>query len=400
MKKIGIICILLSSLILTSYSQNDSLKKEILNYPDPKSEIIAKGRQMILDKFLEKDKSKVKEVLNYLTTEVEDMDYFALIPEEKILLYYWTEQYDKIFNEQTKIDSFYLNIYQMIIPKNDLLSLKLWEQLNQQKINIYYQIQHSPKLNDEGKSFLILNFDNLIRGSNSENNIQEMDTLNKNATNFLQSYPHSKYNKYVRRFVRSGYKPSNWGLVWEFFSGYGIFSGNLEEKFTNNVPIGIDFDICYKNIVLYLRDFIGFNNTKDSIPFKSATWEKNTQVRVFLPEASIGYVSLKNKRLMLTPFIGISSTSLTPTDYDKKNTPDYKNVGLDFTTTYTFGINLDVKLGKLKNTKLTFRQEKQYLFIRLRYAYNMPQFDHKYSGFNGNMHYITIGIGQFGRSFR
>jgi hypothetical protein len=186
----------------------------------------------------------------------------------------------------------------------------------------------------------------------------------------------------------------------EFFSGYGILTGNLPKTFKNNVPFGIAFDIYYKHIALYLRDYIGFSKTIRDIPYSTGIWEKGSQVRVFLPEASLGYVIADNKAIMLAPFAGIAGTDIGPTQFDVTKEPDLKEAALKYTMTCSFGLNLDLKLGHSKTPLVSTRIEQSFWIIRLRYAYCLTQFDKKYPGYNGNLHYLTIGIGGFGRTMK
>ncbi|MGB0175997.1 MAG: hypothetical protein ACPF9D_02450, partial [Owenweeksia sp.] len=70
----------------------------------------------------------------------------------------------------------------------------------------------------------------------------------------------------------------------------------------------------------------------------------------------------------------------------------------DFTTTYTVGVNLDLKLGRSKKRIAVISgEEESYWFVRVRYAYNLPQYQKNYTGLSGDFHYLTIGIGGFGR---
>ena len=52
------------------YSQVDSIKSQILDYEDSKSTIISKGRKLLLDKFIEGDLMKVKEIKDYLINRI------------------------------------------------------------------------------------------------------------------------------------------------------------------------------------------------------------------------------------------------------------------------------------------------------------------------------------------
>lgn len=397
MKKIIIALLIACSFCSKLSAQTDSLKIEILNYQDSKSLIIAKGRSLLLDKFLQNDINKVKELLGYLLTKEEDQNYMAFYPAEKWLLYYWTQQYDKIV-KGALTDSFNSrDFYTKIRPPQDLLFLQLKTTLKEQQTGIKNQINASD-LSKIDKDFLKLNFDYLLADLRPFATGQ--DSLNKSANEFLSAYPKTSYEDYVRNNIRRQLKPSKMAFAFEFFSGYGIFTNDLKKQFNNTVPIGIAFDVYYKNFVLYLRDFIGFSKTKDSIVFPLGTWKKGAQARVFLPEASLGYVLWDNRFFKAAPFIGISSTNISPTEYDKNKTPEYENVELKFTTTFTTGLNLDIKLGKTNSAMVTAGPENAYWLLRVRYAYNQPQFHKKYTGFNGNLHYLTIGIGGFGRPLK
>ena len=164
--------------------------------------------------------------------------------------------------------------------------------------------------------------------------------------------------------------------------------------------MGVAFDISYKKLILYLRDYIGFSKTKVDMLYSKGVWEKGSNATIFLPEASLGYTAMDNKHIKLAPFIGIASTGIGPSEYDQQQNPDLKNADLGFTATYTLGLNLDIKLKRSKAKMVTNGPEQSYWFLRLRYAYNLSQFENKYPGFDGNMHYLTIGIGGFGRAIK
>jgi len=202
----------------------------------------------------------------------------------------------------------------------------------------------------------------------------------------------------VKTYIRYKLVPKNWGMTFEFFSGYGFYTGNLSKSYTNNIPIGVAFDICYKNFELYLRDYIGFNKTKKDIDYSLGTWEKGSNTMVFLPEASLGYVTYNDNRFKVSPFAGIGLMDISPPSNDTKDTPELKEVSLKFTATYIVGINFDIKFGP-KRTPVN-NPKTSYGFIRIRYAYNIPEFDKKFDGMSGNMHYITIGYGGMSRGLK
>ena len=401
-------CFLLISCFssLHSFAQKDSLQNQILNYSDSNAEIISKGRGLLGEKFMEGDYEKVKEIRYYLLQKVQDKNYLVFYPLENWYILYWTQQYNELLASISLTDS--LNIQRFnrigyhedlmfdkkIQPTQDLLFSKLFERSKDSILQLDALIDKS-FLKEENKDFLKLYLLFLIKAGT--NRTTARDSLNVSADKFLKEFPASKHVSFIRKYIRGEYIASKWGFVFEFFSGYDILTKELKDHFTNAVPIGVAFDIYYKKWALFLRDHIGLNKTKADIPYNSGVWEKGSQVRVYLPEASLGYVVTDNKILKLTPFAGISSTDFSPTTVDQNSNSNLKNAELKFTTTWTAGLNVDIKLGHSKTPMVSYNEE-SYWFVRVRYGYNLPQFQNKYDGYSGAIHYITIGLGGFGRA--
>lgn len=407
MKKHLFIILIISS-AFRSFAQRDSLQNQILNYTDSTSEIIIKGRGLLADKFVEGDYQKVREIKDFLLSKVQDKNYVVFYPSEYCYILYWTQQYNKLLASMAIRDS--INNYpyrsiqhfddlrfdKQISPPNDLLQEKLYRRSKDSILQLYSFIDNS-SLKKEDKDFLKIRLQYIT--SMSDYKPATRDSLNLSADRFLESYPNSSYNSFIRKYIRFEFVPSKWGFVFEFFSGYGILTKELNNTFFNPVPIGIAFDVYYKKFGFFLRDYIGFSKTKKDVPYNNGIWEKGSQVRVFLPEASLGYVVLDNKIAKITPFAGFSGTAFLATDNDEEKNPELKKAGLKFTNTYTAGVNLDIKLGTSKTEMVSFNEE-SYWFLRLRYGYNLPQFQKRYNGYNGAMHYITVGIGGFGRAIK
>ena len=107
----------------------------------------------------------------------------------------------------------------------------------------------------------------------------------------------------------------------------------------------------------------------------------------------------ENDRVKLAPFAGIGGVIFSPTENDIKNEPFLQDVEVGGFS-YMAGMNLDIKLGKRQNDRNISFNSEGFGFIRLRYSYCSPRFSQIHDGITGNMHYITIGIGAFGRSVK
>jgi hypothetical protein len=371
------------------FSQVDSTERQILNYDDSKSVIISKGRSLLLDKFLENDMDKVREIKNYLIEKGEDEDYIALYPTEYWFILYWTKEYEELSNSIIAFDSIKIeSYYTRIRPYQDLLNTKLKSKSIENVSIIINQIQSSD-IPIEKKKFLQINFESLIM-----KNETYQDTLNIQADNFLKTYPETEYQEFIKRQIKFKLVPKNWGLAFEFFSGYGILTGVLKDNFTNNIPLGVAFDICYKRFELYLRDYIGFNKTKVDLDYSTGTYNKGSSAMVFLPEASFGYAALDRDRFKLAPFVGIGGINICPPLGRTDKIPELNEVSVS-AFTYNFGANFDLKFGK---KGYTFRPKTSYGFLRIRYAYCLAV--KRNEGVLGSTHYITIGIGGFSRGLK
>ncbi len=383
--------------IRAGYAAPDTVKVAAPQTNATRSEQITKTRISLLDNFLAGNMGKVVQLNNYLIGTLTDRDYLALFAVEEWMIQYQTGQFRGVIVRALQFDSLYHAQRDQVFPQPDDLYKKLSERTTSQYPRIVNSIKNAA-LTDEERDFTILHFSALLKHQEVKEVTQ--DTLNRLADHFLFAYPASPLAHYVRVYIRQRYAPADWGFAFEFFSGYGFLTGHLHEHYTNTVPIGVDFDISYKNLVLYLRDFIGFSYTQHEFNTKSAKWPKHAQVRIFLPEASLGYIVYENKYIKVAPFVGIASTDIGPTDYDRKQTPDLKNYDLTFTTTYAAGINLDFKFGKPRSQLAKNGTKQSYFFLRLRYAYTSPMFEKYYPGFGGNIHYITVGFGMISRNIK
>src|SRR5690606_20070326 len=127
---------------------------------------------------------------------------------------------------------------------------------------------------------------------------------NDMADLYLQTHPNSPYEDYIRNNIRYKFAPSKWALGFEFFSGFGIFTGELQDLYSNNIFLGIDFDVEYNRFTLFLRAYIGLGTLPQEREIDGVVWQEGAQTRVYLPEASLGYAVVENDRIRMSPYLG------------------------------------------------------------------------------------------------
>jgi hypothetical protein len=251
-------------------------------------------------------------------------------------------------------------------------------------------------LGEETKDLLLMHLEWLY--IEDRNDVFAQDYVNALADAFLDSYPNSLYTNFVKEHIRYRLKVKNVAVAYDFFGGFGLFTGNLRNNYTNSFVFGNGFDICYKKYELHLRNHIAFNKTKQDLSYSLGILESGTRTMVFLPEAALGYAVYDKKYFKLSPFAGIAAMDIGPTGSDLEATPELEKLNLDYTRTYTLGFQFDIKLVPKKVPN--YSPVGSYAFIRVRYAYSMPNFERKYDGMSGNMHYLTISLGMMDRALK
>ncbi|CAM4232071.1 hypothetical protein [Gillisia limnaea] len=371
-------------------AQVKDLEQEIMNYQESRSQLISKGRRLLLDKFMEGDIEKVKEVKDYLLNEVQNEDYVALFPGEVWMIMYWTGEHEDLPGKIVRFERDSMANYQRkIFPDRDLLYTKLiersWEQLQMLEDKIL-----DSSLDTASKDFLLLHLNFMVSGEPLMKLSQE--EVNMMADLYLETHPESPYEDYLRNNIRYRYAPSKWAFGFEFFSGFGMFTGELGEMYNNHGVFGVAFDVEYNKFTLYLRNYIGFAKTKQDRENGGVFWSKDSPAMMFFPEASLGYAVVENDKIKLSPFAGIGAANIGPVTTDLEQTPELEALEVGFAASYTLGLNLNIKLGWDTNYLLTNNDDKSYWYLRLRYGYTMPQFN-DYPMHSGNVHHLTIGFG-------
>ncbi len=89
---------------MKSFSQNDSLRNQIMNYEQSNHDFLDKGRRLLLENFIKSDMLKAKEIKDLLLKEHGGNIYNTFYPIEYIYLLYWTEEYQELTDFIKQVD--------------------------------------------------------------------------------------------------------------------------------------------------------------------------------------------------------------------------------------------------------------------------------------------------------
>ena len=400
-KSIILLNIVLLCFALNAQAQTEDIGQQITDYKNSRMVLISNARSLLFDKIEAGDLSSAAQITDFIIDSLETREYLGLWDVEKILIYYNLHDYNSLLNEFRIADTTNVsrnnNLRYRITPSRDLL----FKRLQNKSADNYEELADSIDLADlpeEDKSFLQLALVYMIY--NTENAFSNQDEINSLSNKYIENYPQSPHNKLIKTHIREEYVFSGWGFGLEFSSGYGIFTSELKQTFTNPIPLVFAFDVEYKKFISNIRIYCGLNKTKKDIAYEHKGeewyWTKDALARTFIPELSLGYTVWENKIVKMYPYTLIGLNNTTPTAKDREDYPELKDANI---TSFTYGLGLNFDFKIRSNNFVVINESSSssgYIGIRVRYSYKWNNFKH----YSGNFHDITVGIVLFGRGSR
>ena len=318
----------------TAFAQ---IEKEI---DQSKSEQIRKGREYLLEKFLDRDYDKVKEIKDYLLGfETDDYKSLALFEFWHIL--FWTQEFDALTESFRQVDStFAANQEKTVIPPSDQLREQLYRRSVEDEHLLRFNIQEA-HLPAEDEAFLNLYLDWDLKPTTPE----YIEKCNELADAFLAQYPNSDYEWFVRHIIRKVFVDKNWG--WGM--GMDLCSGLSTGTFSKPIGgVGLSLDVFYRKFDFMLGYEVVFGKTVVDVPYAINSvpkiYPKGSHSNTIVWYATLAYPVLEKKRLRLAPFVGIGGVADSYPD-DKVPGSNLKNQGEHYWTGNA-GLCFDIK-GRL-----------------------------------------------------
>ena len=392
---------------LNSFSQNDSLRSQIMNYEQSSHDFLDKGRRLLLDNFMKSDMVKVKEVKDLLLKENYSNVYNTFYPIEYIYILYWTEEYDELIDFIKQVD-FTLpvsNSVRILAATDNMFSTLLQQTVENKDILLLF-IKES-NVSEMDKEFLTLQLEDILRaGFSNRIDFESEQTvyINELSDQFLDKYPDSPYDTIIRETIRYKFEPSPWAFYWDIV-GFGavVPTGDLGEYFGVGVSMEMAFDFRYKKLVgIFGFGFSGHSLNND-IYINNVVWPKESSATLGIGYLNAGYLLLDTKRFSIYPFIGGAYSGISTSDDTVKETPELKKLKLNSWFPQV-GIGFDYKFKMPLLDYYGMGSDANWSRISVRYTYRMPNFGRKLepvSGVNqpmdGFIHSIMVSWGLGGR---
>ncbi len=399
--------LLIALLSLNSFSQNDSLRSEILNYEQSKHDFLDKGRRLLLDHFEKSDLFKVKEVKDLLLEENGGNIYNTFYPIEYIYILYWTEEYDELIDFIKQVD-FTLPVSNSvrILAATDNMFTTLLQQTVENKDMLLLFIKES-NISDMDKEFLMLQLEDIIRaglGNSIDFESEQTAYINDLSDQFLDKYPDSPYETIIRETIRYKFEPSPWAFYWDMIGlGAVVPTGNLSDYFSTGVGVEMALDLRYKKLVGIFGFGFSGHTLDDDIKINGVTWANSSSATLGLGYLNAGYLLVDTKRVSIYPFIGGGYIGFSTSQNVYKEIPELEKLQLNsWFPQVGFGFDYKFKIPKLDYYEMG--SDGSWSRISVRYTYRMPNFSRSLDGrgdisqpMDGFIHSIMVSWGIGGR---
>lgn len=363
------IILILTLLLPTAFSAFAQIEDEI---QQSRKEKIEKGRAYLLEKFLDRDYDKVREIKDYLL-ELEDDNYVALTPIELWHTLFWTKEFDALTADMRQVDSARLEAFSnKVKPQKDALGEQLYRRCIEDEHLLRFSLEDA-QLSPEDFDFLTLFLDWDLKPYSTENQEQ----WNEKSDKFLADYPNSDYEWYVRHLIRVKMETEDWVLGFNIGLGSGVFTRDLHEWMKGTMGGCIALEASYKR-VRFAAYFDGVD-----IKLRENPSEKGDGSLSAL-NLSVGYDLVGTRRISLTPFaaVGVGKVSSKVLGSIPELVPLTK-----WRMNYEVGADFDFRFsGSRTEGPLP-------LFVRLRYWYDMPSMGRIGPELSGGCHCFLVGIG-------
>ncbi|MDD2797747.1 MAG: hypothetical protein PHV20_04060 [Bacteroidales bacterium] len=381
--------IALAFLALSSHIKAQNFEK--LNAQETKSDIIYKYRNLLIDKIVANDTAQAKTLLQEFNSSIDETYYVTLYPAEKWLLSILLKDYKSISRDVQMMDSTTLvKLNRRVQPKDDQLHQIIYQKIIDQKKEVTEEIENCSSISDEDRSLFLLILD--VYASTSPRS-KYYDEINSQSTKFINNYPKSSYNDYIKRNIRFEYKPAGFSMGMEIYSGASILTGRTNESLSSGGTFGLGFIWGYNSFQLNTRAAFVFSGLKKDIDYKGYTWQNSERAQLMLPEVSLGYKFMPSKKISVSPIVGVGWLMISPYQNDQDKNVDLKNIEIISKASPVLGIDFGWEFANMfYYNDLYQKPMSNFSSLNIRYTVQPIAFSAPYVGMNGLTHNISISF--------
>lgn len=378
-----------------------SIGDEIASLPETDIRVLSKARALLGGSILGGQSEKAGRILDFLDVRFDSTRILTLNPRERLLAEFWTGRFERVLADPERAADLACEPEPLsaayrrprLMPDRDLLLEDLVDYSRRQRTDLIARIR-STTLGGEQKDFLRLFVTVLIDPDPAvaEGYPTYRRQINDEASVFLTMYPRSRYETFVRRYMRVVLRPSPWAYAIGLGLGGVRFDGELSRWFDSGLSFDLWGEVSYRQWYVVLWTTLGAMSEVRSTFVYHGTWNSGTVVSPSGAALAVGYTFNLSRSIIVTPHVGCAYVDISPPELERTKTGFEGK--MDFGAAVA-GVNIDLPIIRTDDGDLFEGVERGYHFLRARLAV-MPTKTHIPFA-KGTIVSFTLSYGLFGR---
>lgn len=380
--------VLLAFFLLTVYSLNGQIRREILSFVDSTELLVQQGRRMMLNELNNNNLEKAGQIYNHLSSATQHAPFAAFYFVEELYINLLTGNWPKV---ESLINTYNPNEKRRLYPNSPEVFSLLFKMV-QERSSLILAGSKDAGINEEVWKML-----DLIFYYHREDRQDEV--FNKKLSDYKKNFRASAFPEFRKQFIPG--RLFKGAINFSFGSGLASPGGDLASYFSGNASFNMGMDVNVD--CLFTSLYLHGTNLKSRVPLIAITprdtlfFENGDKFSYLDAGLRFGYFLLRSYRFHIAPYVSASGSFLESTLYEDPR--DNKlEVRIFNTFTYGAGLHTELKLHEYSNRNIYGVTNKSYLSLKLDTGYSKMS-KMKTLAKDGTMPYLMLafvmGFGQF-----
>ncbi|MDW3194274.1 MAG: hypothetical protein R8G66_18005 [Cytophagales bacterium] len=329
-----------------------------------------------------RDFEEIKRLRLQIKDGFDSTKYLSLIEEEALMIDFMIEDYGDILKkiDAWPNDPFSGSAYYPEGPPDDGLFDHLLDIAVLDSTRLLAQIDQTD-LKPYQNAFLKLYLRTFL--SLSSNSAISDKGLEQWGQAYLEQFAPSPYDKFVKLKIRRKYVKNDWGASVGLGAGLGTFQGEFGNLVRFKVPVLIDLEANYKNLIGGLRLTVGEGTVRRDFEH-DGFWDRGLKVNPFYGGLYLGYM-LDLKPFRIIPYYDIGGTVITIAEQDLNDDNAEQDLGA---FTHGPGLSLDF----LPFSWTGFDNEVYHMGLRFKGGILFNNLENKDPSFESSYPYVGVSL--------
>ncbi|MDR2129551.1 MAG: hypothetical protein LBP56_00035 [Odoribacteraceae bacterium] len=296
---------------------------ELAATPDDRVILALKCRKLLLSYLDENNLEKVDEMIRFIASEVESEDFLALLPSERLLLFYRRGDHEGVARYLGVLDTISTSPRRDHLLAPDDLRAYLMDHFVLFRESYQAGIRCAD-LPGDMKELLCIMLDYLM-----QNMDPRLDQAGINAAchRFFTAYAGSPYERLVRMALVE-WGPSNWSMKYAILGQYALPGGTLSDYFHVAGGVSVEWVVEFGRWETGIYISLSPSSVSRDVSYDGGTWRKGSSASLSHGGCRVNYRLYGYKRHAISPAVSLGYISVNPNAGEVNNDKSLKNAAM------------------------------------------------------------------------